>query len=206
MPEKFPFYLSQSVSYLFHPLLMTSLGILIVFFSDFQYYYIPSEVKRMILIVVVAGTVGLPLAFIPFYWMFGSITNIELSDVRQRFIPMFVTSVIYYITYLNLKKIYVPEVIQAFVFGVFIAIFISTIITLRWKISAHTTGVGGLIGLLLGMMVRQNIYHLDFLMLVILLAGLIGFARIWLRSHTPMQVYAGYALGSCILFITMLLY
>lgn len=206
MPERFPFYLSQSVSYLFHPLLMTSLGILIVFFSDFQYYYIPSEVKRMIFIVVVAGTVGLPLAFIPFYWMFGSITNIELSDVRQRFIPMFITSVIYYITYLNLKKIYVPEVIQAFVFGVFIAIFISTIITLRWKISAHATGVGGLIGLLLGMMIRENIYHLDFLMLVILLAGLIGFARIWLSSHTPMQVYAGYALGTCILFVTILLY
>ena len=37
-------------------------------------------------------------------------------------------------------------------------------------------------------------------------SGIIGFARLKLKAHTPMQVYSGFALGFLIEFLLMLLY
>jgi len=56
-------------------------------------------------------------------------------------------------------------------------------------------GIGGIAGALTGISFRLNV---DFVLLIsalILLAGLIGYARLKLMSHRPIQIYTGYILG-----------
>ncbi len=63
-------------------------------------------------------------------------------------------------------------------------------VNLRWKISIHCVGVGGAAGLLL------LAFGLERAWPCLLAAGLVTWARLHLRAHTPLQVAAGLALGS----------
>jgi membrane-associated phospholipid phosphatase len=76
-----------------------------------------------------------------------------------------------------------------------IVILLTALINLKYKISAHMVGIGGLLGALISI---SSIIRFDmtaFYVLVILLAGVIGFSRLKLEEHKPSQVYAGFLLG-----------
>jgi|GEM_PF-2660717 membrane-associated phospholipid phosphatase len=72
------------------------------------------------------------------------------------------------------------------------SIFLSLtlVITIFWKISAHTTVFSG------GAMIFVD-SHTDILFWVFLLVSfLLGYIRVYLKAHTPMQVIAGIMLGT----------
>ena len=74
-----------------------------------------------------------------------------------------------------------------------------------WKISAHLVGWGGLVGLILILSLRFNTDLMLFLILAILSSGFIGFARLKLEAHNPLQVYSGFLLGFVIMIVVFLL-
>lgn len=126
-----------------------------------------------------------------------------MDDRRERFMPLLVTSSLYYLTYLLLRRWGVPYLIQSFVLASSLAVFATMLVTARWKISAHMIGIGGIIGLILLMAV---FYHADlmfYLMLSVLLAGTIGFSRLSLNAHTPAQVYVGLLVGVIVMVATI---
>jgi membrane-associated phospholipid phosphatase len=45
-----------------------------------------------------------------------------------------------------------------------------------------------------------------YLIVVVLLAGLTGSARLNLKAHTPLEVYSGFILGFGAVFLTMFFY
>lgn len=75
-----------------------------------------------------------------------------------------------------------------------LAVLLTFLITLRWKISAHGVGMGGAAGLLLALCL-QGRAELWWALAALGLAGAVGWARLKLRAHTPAQVWAGLALG-----------
>ena len=65
----------------------------------------------------------------------------------------------------------------------------------RKKLSAHLTGIGGLVGTLVMLSIKL---HTDFLALIcvlIVLSGIIGMSRIKLEAHNENEVYLGFLLG-----------
>lgn len=70
------------------------------------------------------------------------------------------------------------------------------IVTIRWKISMHMTAIGALCGFvfILGMKYLGDVINL--LPLLILVSGLVASARLYLKQHTPAQVYVGYIYGA----------
>ena len=71
----------------------------------------------------------------------------------------------------------------------------SLIINIRWKISAHMIGIGGLTGALLCISILLEVYITPYLVYALLIAGLIGSSRLILKAHTPLQIYVGFAVG-----------
>ena len=66
-------------------------------------------------------------------------------------------------------------------------------------------GIGGLLG---GIMGISRVYLLNpywAFIIVLLIAGLLGGARIQLKKHPPAQVYAGFGLGFISIYISSLL-
>jgi membrane-associated phospholipid phosphatase len=86
------------------------------------------------------------------------------------------------------------------ILGTTIAAIITLLINLRWKISAHMVGIGGVLGAVIGISERfmQNLNGT--IIVLFLVAGMIGYARLKLDAHTSLQVYAGFATGfGCLL-------
>lgn len=192
------------VSFLFHPLLMVTYGMLLAISFTYLTVY-PSTMK----LIAVGGTF-LSTALVPGLFIFlmvksGAAMDIELSDRKERTVPylIFITAILSCIFFLY--KLLIPFWFLALLVGACIALFIALFINFYWKISAHTIGIGGLLG---GIMGISDIYQLNpygCFMFVILVAGLLGTSRIILKRHTPMQVYVGFCLGFICTFVISLM-
>ena len=73
-----------------------------------------------------------------------------------------------------------------------------TLISLRWKISAHLTGMGGLCAFIAVLSTTYGASPSVMWVLIasVLISGIVGVARLGLGSHTPAQAGAGFLLGA----------
>jgi membrane-associated phospholipid phosphatase len=97
-----------------------------------------------------------------------------------------------------------PLFIVAMGVGSAISIFIIVFINLKWKISAHTAGIGGLAGAIFGVSYRLAINPLWFLVVILSISALVAISRIGLRAHTPGQTLAGFVVGFLTVFLPCL--
>lgn len=79
--------LAKILSTLLHPLLMPTIGILILFNSGSIYEFLSFPAQKVIFIIVMLCTVVLPLTFVPFYIFQKIIKNVQMDERRERLIP-----------------------------------------------------------------------------------------------------------------------
>ena len=181
-------------SYIFHPILMPLIGILIIL-SISHLTLLPIASKKAILSLVAIITVFFPLTIIPILYYQKLITGITISNRRERLLPMFLTSIFYYFGYFMLHKYSAPVFLQEYMLVVFISVLTASVINIKWKISLHMIGIGGLIGLLSALAFLFGIHNSIVFMISIIVAGIIGTSRLYLSEHTSTQIYSGFLLG-----------
>lgn len=72
---------------------------------------------------------------------------------------------------------------------------LTAIINMKFKISAHAVGIGGLIGSLMMVSYVLKYNAVPEIAILFLLAGVIATCRLYLEAHKPSQIYWGFALG-----------
>jgi len=127
-----------------------------------------------------------------------------MKSAQERIWPFMFTILWYYMALQLLSKMYLPHSFILLMIGAICVISLALIITLRWKISAHMLGIGGVIGAIIGISHRFQFDHSILLICLILFAGIIGFARLHTQSHNNKQVYTGFLLGVAIEWIAIL--
>lgn len=189
--------LARILSILFHPVLMPLIGLLILFNSNSIYQYLSLPAKKVILIIVALGTIVLPLTFVPFYVFQKIIRNIKMETKKERLIPFFVTFILYVFCYYLLIRLHAPEIktIINYILVGAVSTLILFALSFKWKISAHMTGIGALLGSLIAFSFILKINLEYYIILSILVSGLLGFARLTLESHKPFEIYTGWLLG-----------
>ncbi len=88
--------------------------------------------------------------------------------------------------------------------GTAFLVILVLVINLFWKISSHTTAIGALLGTIIGTSYFLEMYLINWILLITLISGLVGFARLKENAHSPLQVYAGFIVGftvMCLLFL-----
>lgn len=191
-------------SFLFHPLLMVTYGVALALAFTYLAIY-PLNVKLMLVGGAFVTTALVPGLFIFLMVKNGAAVDLELSDRKERVVPylIFITSVL--VCLLFMYKMLMPFWLLAMLIGVCLALIIALCINFFWKISAHALGIGGLLGGMMGVARMHMINPYGAFIIVLLIAGLIGTSRIFLKRHTPMQVYAGFCLGFICTFVASLL-
>ena len=192
---------AKIVSIVFHPLLMPTLGFFIILDSSI---YLSSSIDPLTTKITYATififTCVLPFINVWFLVNKGYAKDIYLRTRKERKLPYLFSVVYYLILYYFLKQINLPPAIYLMILGTTIAAIITLLINLRWKISAHMVGIGGVLGAVIGISERfmQNLNGT--IIVLFLVAGIIGYARLKLDAHTSSQVYAGFATGfGCLL-------
>jgi hypothetical protein len=196
---------SKIISVLFHPMLMPTLGIFVIFQAGTHVSFLPYEAKRIIYITVFLTTCILPLSLLPLLLQFGAIKSFQMETARERVLPVFFTGFFFYLGYLLLKKMGVSGIIGNFMLASLIAVLSAIVVTVFWKISLHTIGIGGVAGAVMALAFR---YGMDLSLLVFLLllaSGITGSARLYLGAHKPAQVYVGFLWGFLIVFSSVLM-
>lgn len=186
------------ISIVLHPLLMCTYGCLLLFFGipDTMYDYLTApEDKWRITFVVFIFSFLFPVINIYLLYKLKRIPALTLSDQKDRTFPYLITALFYFGLFYLMFDIRIWSVIKLSVFVSGFAILLTALINLRYKISAHMVGIGGLLGALISISLITPFSMTLFFVPLILLAGLTGFARLKLDEHRPSQVYAGFFLG-----------
>lgn len=127
----------------------------------------------------------------------------QMHTQSERVVPYFTTSLYYFALYYLFYTIGFSSIITLLILGGGISILLTLLINYKWKISAHMIGIGGLCGALLAIIFKHSIESVWIFYSAIIVAGLIGFARLKLEAHTPSQVYSGYILGFVVEFLLL---
>jgi hypothetical protein len=167
-----------------------------------SFFKINERIGWLIYILVFLNTCLLPVFATILLKKFGVVSSIQIEEQSERTTPYFISFIFFLSTWWLLSKAPLPPIIAQLMLGAAIAILLCGIINISIKISAHMVGIGGVLGafLLLGFSGFQD--YSFYVMIGFLLAGLIGWARLQLNAHTPIQIYLGFILGVLSQFIS----
>ncbi|MFP4059536.1 MAG: hypothetical protein ACOC2F_05830 [Bacteroidota bacterium] len=202
MPEK----IAKIISYIFHPLLMPTYALLVLFNSGTYLQYMPQGPKAIIILLVFTGTFLIPVSLIPVFLYLGLTRSVYFYQRSERFIPLLITTLLYYFTFFFLRNNHLSAYILSILLTGTISLLAALLISVWWKISLHMIGIGALVGYITGLIIRTGTAHLILFIVIIFIAGLLGTARLVLKVHTGPQIYTGLFLGIITGFSTILLY
>jgi len=192
--------IAQFLSLIFQPLFMPLFTVFLLFNSGtYITYAISEDAQKWIYMIFTVNFILVPS--IIFLWLLrkGAIKSLYMNTAEERRLPFVITLVLYIVTFYLLRKLELPELLYLLILGAAFSIVIAFFVTLKWKISIHTMGMGGVAGMVLGLILRLDAQLIHVLAALIFLSGLVGFARLKLGVHTPAQVYTGFVVGSALM-------
>ncbi len=190
--------LSFLLTVLFHPLLMATYGCALLMFGlkDSVYDFLtPYPVKWRITLLVFMMSFLLPILNIYLLYKLRRIPSFLLSNRDERGFPYLITSLFYFGLVYLLLEINIWNTLKLFLFGAGIAIVATALINLRYKISAHMVGLGGLLGVLISVSWLLKIDLTPLYIAVILISGAVASARLYLGEHGYGELLSGFGLG-----------
>ncbi len=170
--------------------------------SGFYFELLLWEAKRFILLVVFFTTCILPMLSVAVLSLNPNF-NVSMPTSRDRLIPLLSASVFYYLGFILLKKVQAVPEFKLFMLASVLVIIALLVISLKWKISNHMAAIGSLSGALFALAFRNGVNPVYSILIVVLLAGLIGTARLILGKHNLLQLIAGYGLGFIVLYLVI---
>lgn len=199
--------IAKIISYIFHPLLMSTYGFTFIFFTNnFISTFISTDRKLIILSVTFLFTFLLPTINALILLKMGRIQSLEMDSPQERIIPYSSTAMYYFALYYLFYSAEFPSIFKIVILGAGISILLTFIINFKWKISAHMVGIGGLAGAALGIIYRMQLDVQLALIGIIFFSGIVAYARLKLNAHTPAQVYTGFVVGFILELGLMLFY
>ncbi len=145
------------------------------------------------LLLVITSLFGciLPITMVYGLLKLDIIKDFYAYDRGTRFIPFLWTTLFYLMGVISLFLVNAPPIVTALMACYFVNGIVLLLVTMKWKISIHASGITGPFTAL--------IYLLGATMLPLLLIVIpVAWARIELKAHTMTQVMAG-AILSCLL-------
>lgn len=195
--------IARFLSLVFHPLLIPTLGFLLLMNSGFYFSMLSYDAKKFLLLIVFMSTFLLPVLSL---WIlsFNKRFDIKMDKSTDRVIPLLLSAVYYYLGYYYLGRLQVYPIYRVYLFSTILIIILLLLISMKWKISNHMAGIGGLIGAVLALSFRLGLNSSLLLSCLIITAGTIGTSRLLLKKHNPLQIYAGFLLGFMINYLVVI--
>ncbi len=191
------FKIARIISYVFHPLLMSMYSFLLLFNMDAYFASILSfKGKLIILSFIFLSTFVFPSVFTYVLYKRKFISSMHLEKKEDRNIPFIFTIIFYYGAFYMLKNNDgIPAIYLILMLVSTLMVILIFFINLKYKISIHSMSIGALNGLLIGVAYRFQLDLSLIIIISILIAGFIGYARIAMNAHRPSEVYSGYFIG-----------
>ena len=191
--------LAQFISVIAHPIFLPTWMFLILVSSGLCNIYNTN-------ITIVFSTIFVTTFVIPMIFMFilkkvGVIKSITMERREDRFIPLIIMVIFLYTTQTLFRDVTALGFFNFFIVCNIILCSIVFWINIYWKISLHAIGCGSLVSIIFILTSISVEIFLPYLFAAIIISGVVGSARLYLKSHSASQVYTGFAVG----FMTVLI-
>ena len=190
----------EIISLVFQPLLMPTYAMILLMNMD-----IFSPLALFWRWVAIIGTLLFTGIFpaIPILLMMkrGEVNDLFISKKEERTMPYLFSFMAYVFWSLFMwRTLQFPMFIVAMGIGSALSIFVIIFINIRWKISAHTAGMGGFCASIFGVCYRTALNPVWLFVLILFISGMVAISRLELKAHTPAQVLAGFCVGFAMVF------
>jgi len=197
---------ARLISYLFHPLLfVTYLVIMLGWFMP-RFLLIPASAIWKFAAFVSVITFVFPAANLVMLKAFGSIRSLEMEDRRDRIMPFVMITVFYgVVCAMFYYKVSVNINFNKIMLIATALTVAATVLTFFFKVSVHSLSMGGALGIMLPLNKAADNGLLIPSVGIMVLAGLVMSARLYLQAHTLREVGYGAAAGFLVGFMGMIL-
>ncbi len=199
----------RAVSLLFHPMLLTSYAVLLMFILPTYLSLYPYNYKKAVILIIFTATFISPLLILLVLLNLQKIKSLRLTNKRERIFPLFTVFILYVSAWLITLNFPggTPVYISNFILCSTVIILIVALITIKYKISIYMSAVGGFIGFFYIWFLKINISELLFVVFgfrilsihffgfLFLIAGISASSRLMLKIHNPLQIMSGFFVG-----------
>jgi membrane-associated phospholipid phosphatase len=189
--------LALFLSVLFQPLLMPSLVFGLLFFGVPQATSLPEAFKVRIFYLIVTATLLIPIVLMLGLRWSGYVKSLHFEEKSDRRVPFLMVTLFYVLTTYFLKgKTELDPILWQGMAIITTAVALLTGVTYFWKMSAHLTGIGGVLAVtgILGLYF-PSVKVAYLLVATLVLGGLVASSRLYLDAHRPAEVYVGLLVG-----------
>lgn len=181
----------------FQPLLMPSLVFGLLFFGVPQATSLPEAFKIRIFYLIVSATLLIPMVMMLGLRWSGLVKSLHFEEKSDRRVPFLMVTLFYVLTTYFLKeKTELDPILWQGMGVITLAVMLLTTVTFFWKMSAHLTGIGGVLAVagIMGLYF-PSVMVAYLLVGTLLLGGLVASSRLYLDAHSPAEIYAGLVVG-----------
>lgn len=189
--------LALLISVVFQPLLMPSLVFGLLFFGVPQATSLPEAFKVRIFYLIVCATLLIPVVLMLGLRWSGYVKSLHFEEKSDRRVPFILVTLFYVLTTYFLKeKTELDPILWQGMGVITAAVALLTGVTYFWKMSAHLTGIGGVLAVtgILGLYF-PSVTVAYLLVATLVLGGGIASSRLYLDAHRPAEVYVGLLVG-----------
>jgi membrane-associated phospholipid phosphatase len=193
---------AQFVSVIFHPLLLTTYLVIILGRWMPEMLLVRHEHLLTFVAFIFGITFVLPAVNASLFRQLGGssptgwLTSMKMGNREERIVPFIIGSGLYVtIAVLFLYKLHFSTNFTKLMLIIAAMAVAGTVATFFSKISIHSLGWAGLVGIVLPLNNATQGTLLFPMVVVIVIAGLVMSARLRLNAHTPREVSIGGALG-----------
>jgi hypothetical protein len=194
----------KGISILFHPIFVPLLITLYAVYVHPQIYVGRNPYDRFALCRIVAvNTFIFPLFTVLIMKGVGFVKSIYLQTGRERMVVLIATMLFYFwMHYIMTHTLALsqqspqPQIMVQYFLGVFLTIPSAFMATNFLRISLHGMAWGNAVAFFIFVGIQYTYFIGAELVLVTLLAGLVGTARLQLKDHNNLELYLGFLVGA----------
>jgi hypothetical protein len=184
----------KAASYIFHPLLMPILGV-ILYYSVTPKYIDPKLVRAELFSIVII-TILIPIVVFFLLKNLRVVESIYLKEVKERKFPLMIQCIL---LLLIIKMVFDPyddpELYYFFVAILFSAFSALIMVFFKLKVSLHQIGVSGILIFLVGLSAHFKINLLISISFFLFVNGWVASSRLASNSHNYSELLIGLLIG-----------
>jgi hypothetical protein len=194
---------ARIISMIFTPFYLPVLSLLALFIFSYM-SRLPLIYQLKVLILTYLFTVLLPTVLIHLYRCYQGWTSFQMGRKERRMVPYIIAIMCYFTCYYLMTVMRIPQFMANIVVTALAIQVVCALVNIWWKICIHMAGIGGMAGALLAISLVFQFNPLWWLSVIILVAGLVGTARMILRQHSLRQIVGGFMVGAVCGFLLIL--
>ena len=184
----------KAISVILHPIVVPTIGVMLYFLLIPNNH--ASNKKLTLLSLIFVTTYLVPLLILILFKKLKLIKSFNAHSIKERKIPVAMMIVLFYLLGNTIATITGMRDISLLFYATSAAFTLLYIFfTFQLKISIHLLSLGISTGFFVVLGINYS-YSLPIVVIVnILLAGVVANARLYLKAHTPREIYLGFFFG-----------